>query len=198
MKMVLFQSDRNLEKGNDRTLPPGLFSLSSILFFIFLFTARADFLYSQSSENYTIGESAFNSGGNPSPILTSTNYTITLGSIGEGVAGFGMESASYGMETGFPTPYPPPGEVQNLHFTDRITLTWNAERSANGYYLYRGDLVDLPSNYGIRIEPPVTETHTTDEETPDPGDSFFYLLTAVNRIGEEGSKGSDSLGTPRP
>lgn len=197
MEMHLFHSDCNLNDGKAKIHRFELLSFSSLVFSIFLLTVGAPSLYSQSSENYDIEQSTFNSGGNPSPILSSLNYRMTLDSVGEGIVAVGVGSDSYEMETGFPSLYPPPGEVLNLLFTDKITLTWDAERSACGYYLYRGELVDLPFSYGSIVKPLITETYTTDEETPAPGGSFFFLLTAVNRIGEEGPKGSNSSGTPR-
>lgn len=198
MKISIFTSYATHNDGKEKTRRFGFLSFSLILFFLFLFAAGVPLLYSQSSENYGIEQSTFNSGGNPSPILLSPNYQMTLDAIGEGIVAVGAESASYGMDAGFPSPYPPPGEVLNLLFTDAITLSWDAERSACGYHLYRGALTDLPSSYGSIVKPLITETNTTDEETPAPGGSFFYLLTAVNRIGEEGPTGNDSSGNPRP
>jgi hypothetical protein len=35
------------------------------------------------------------------------------------------------------------------------------------------------------------------DAVPDPGQGFFYLVTARNRLAEEGTKGSTSAGVPR-
>jgi hypothetical protein len=59
------------------------------------------------------------------PALTSTNFTITLSSIGDGLAATGVSSASYQMDGGFVPPYPPPGEVLDLQFASKTTFAWD-------------------------------------------------------------------------
>jgi hypothetical protein len=56
----------------------------------------------QTSTNYQNKEHTVNAGGNPAPTLTSTNYSVTLSNIGEGMPRAGMSSAGYSMEGGLP------------------------------------------------------------------------------------------------
>ena len=156
----------------------------------------------QTSTSFTLEEHTFNSGGTPSQgvDLTSTSFTITLASIGDGVVATGLASSSFGMEVGFDAAYPPPGEVAAtcavgqpcLVFTDSETLTWPAERSAGVYNLYRDDTSD---GFGSCEEQDIAGTTTTDTATPTA--AFFYLVTVENRLAEEGTKGFQSNATER-
>lgn len=149
----------------------------------------------QQSTNFKLEEQAFNSGGNPEGgvVLSSTSFRITLDAIGESVAERGLGSASFGLDSGFVARYRPPGEVYELRFTDAVTLRWHAERSVGWYNLYR----DLMSNvstlgYGDCEQYDLTTETTTDTDTVPVDDGYFYLVTAENRLGEEGTKGFDS------
>lgn len=155
-------------------------------------------LIAQQSTNYTIEQGTFNSGGNPSPILTSTNNQITLDAVGDGINAVGLSGPSYGMDAGFPPDYRPPGEVLNLRFSNATTLTWNPEASVGSYNLYRGDRANLPGNYGAKVQSGLTSATTTDAIHPSSGQCLIYLVTASNRLNEEGTKGYTSSGTPRP
>ena len=152
----------------------------------------------QSSASFRIEQGIFNNGGNPAPVLTSTSYQLTLDSIGDALAASGLASASYGMDAGIPPAYPPPGEVLNLRFPAKTTLTWNPEISVGSYNLYRGDRAALPGNYGAKVQAGLTAPTATDSQTPSPGQCLIYLVTASNRLDEEGTKGTDSAGNPRP
>ena len=77
------------------------------------------------------------------------------------------------------------------------TLTWDPEASVGSYNVYRGTLSELPTTYGTNIEPGWTG-ETYPDTDPYGGESWFYLITASNRIAEEGTKGTDSSGTERP
>jgi hypothetical protein len=152
----------------------------------------------QSSTNYQNQEHTVNSGGNPSPVLTSTNYSVTLSSIGDGLSGPGMSSTGYSMDGGFPAPYPPPGEVLDLQFASKASFGWDPEVSVGSYSVYRGLVSGLSSGYGTCLAQGLTSTQATDATTPSAGQCFFYLVTAENRIAEEGTLGNQSNGTPRP
>lgn len=148
----------------------------------------------QESASYRLNEHVFNAGGHPEAgaILTSAGYRMTLDALGESVVGLGLSSASYRMEGSFAAGYPPPGEVHNLHFTDHTTLAWDAERSVGTYNLYRDLLGTLSGlGYGQCEEHGIQGEATTDPDTPDATDGFFYLVTARNRRGEEGTKGGE-------
>ena len=158
----------------------------------------------QTGTNFTLEESTLNAGGTPSQgvNLTSTSFSITLASIGDGVVATGLASSSFGMEVGFDAAYPPPGEVAAtcgvgqpcLVFTDSETLTWPAERSAGVYNLYRDDTSD---GYGNCEQQELAATTTTDAATPTSNNTFFYLVTVKNRLAEEGTKGFQSNTTER-
>ena len=152
----------------------------------------------QTSTNYQNKEHGINSGGTPAPGLASTNFTITLSSIGDGLSGAGMSSASYQMEGGFVPPYPPPGEVLNLRFTSATGFGWDPEASVGTYDVYTGLVSGLPSGYGTCLASGLAAPSATDATTPSSGQCFFYLATAKNRLAEEGTMGHKSDGAPRP
>jgi hypothetical protein len=148
----------------------------------------------QESASYRLNEHVLNAGGHPEAgvILTSAGYRMTLDALGESVVGRGLSSASYRMEGSFAAGYPPPGEVHNLRFTDDTTLVWDAERSVGTYNLYRDLLGALAGlGYGQCEEHGIENETTTDPDTPAAADGYFYLVTASNRRGEEGSMGED-------
>ena len=149
----------------------------------------------QESTSYRLREHTFNSGGHPSGglVLVSTSYKISLDTVGDSVAGRNLASTSYHMDGSFAVGYPPPGEVLGLRFTDSRTLVWKPEKSTGVYNLYR----DLMSNlsglgYGQCEQQDLTDETTTDTDEPQAGDGYFYLVTAENRLDEEGAKGQDS------
>ncbi len=155
----------------------------------------------QQSTSFTLEEHVFNAGGHPQAgtILTSASLQITLDAIGEGMAVTGLSSASFQLDGGFPTGYPPPGEVLDLRFSDATTLEWNPEGSIGSYSLYRDLLSSLSGlGYGMCLEPFLLIETTTDTDVPAaPGTGFFYLVTAENKLAEEGTKGFLSDATER-
>jgi len=156
----------------------------------------------QQSASFTLEEHVFNAGGHPQAgtIPTSASFQITLDALGEGLVAAPMTSASFQMEGGFGSAYAPPGEAENLQFTDATTLIWDPERSRGSYALYQG-LVTVPfgAGYGLCEQPPpilATETATV-TDLPGTGDALFFLVTARNTLAEEGPKGFDYLGVER-
>ena len=100
--------------------------------------------------------------------------------------------------SGFLAAYPPPGEVLNVSFTDSTSLIWGAERSVGAYNLYQGSVMNpFDPNYGICQQSGITTESATIAATPAPGDAIFVLVTAENRLLEEGTKGPDSAGSQR-
>ena len=161
--------------------------------FVFL----APLLFSQTSTNYQLTEYTFNNGGNPSPVLLSTSYSVTLDAIGDGLSAQGLASSSYGMDGGFGNAYPPPGEVLTLRFSDKDTLAWTPERSVGRYNLYRGTLGSF-TGYGTCFQGGIANPTWDDATIPGAGSGYFYLVTAENRINEEGIKGRNSGGSIQP
>jgi hypothetical protein len=82
-------------------------------------------------------------------VPASASRRITLDAIGEGVVSGTSSSASFLMEGGFVSPYPPPGEVNKLLFASKITLTWEPEQSVGKYNLYRDLISTLPGGFGF-------------------------------------------------
>jgi hypothetical protein len=156
----------------------------------------------QQSASYRLEEHALNAGGRPADGVeaTSVSYRITLDAIGQGVLGRDLSSASYRMDGGFVPAYPPPGEVTGVFLTDAVTLVWDPEPSAGHYNLYRDALTSLSGlGYGRCNRQRLTATTTTDPAVPSPpGEGYFYLVTAANRLHEEGTKGWDSFLDERP
>ena len=155
----------------------------------------------QSSPSHTQNEHVFNAGGRPAQavISTSPSFRISLDSIGEPVIGRAMTSASFRLGGGLGTAYPPPGEVDGLQLlADRQTLVWSAEPGSTVYNVYSGTLSSLPGGFGTCAVARVEDTSAVDAALPDPGAGFFYLVTGVNRLREEGTKGRTSSGAERP
>lgn len=148
----------------------------------------------QQSANHKLSDHVFNAGGHPAAgaVIASTNHRVTLDSIGESVMLPGLGSSSFVMDGGFAQCFPPPGEVPGLRFTDAVTLAWRPERSVGDYSLYRGLLSTLPGlGYGACAQQDLAGETATDTDPVPVGDGFFYLVTASNRLGEEGTKGTD-------
>ena len=98
------------------------------------------------------------------------------------------------MDAGLVPAYPPPREVTGLVFLDDDTLHWDPEPSVGVYNLYRDTLPALPEGgYGSCDQQGLTTTGATDvAPPPGVGDGYFYLVTAENRLAEEGTKGFDT------
>ncbi len=154
----------------------------------------------QSSASYQLDEMVFNSGGHPfnGTVLASANYQIRFDSLGENIVGLPMSSPSYSIDSGFGTAYLPPGETTGLRFDTRDTLSWDPERSAGSYNLYRDAIAAVSGGeYGQCSQQGLVAATATDSDPVTLGGGFFYLVTVENRLQEEGSKGADSAGTAR-
>jgi hypothetical protein len=157
--------------------------------------------WAQQSASYRLSDQVFNAGGHPADaaVPSSASYRITVDAIGEAPVVTGMASAAYKMSGGFAGAYLPPREVAAecdgdpqatcLRFTDKQTLVWPPQRSDGSYNLYREDAcaaTDLPDEVA------------SFPETPLSGQLYKLLVTAENRLGEEGPRGYDSSGHQRP
>jgi hypothetical protein len=158
--------------------------------------------WGQESPSYRLTEHSFNAGGRPNDggTASSASFLLSLDALGQETVGRPLGSASYRMEGGFVSAYPPPGEATGLLFLDADTLAWDPEPSAGHYNLYRDLLSSLAGlGYGQCEEHGLTTTTTTDTDIPSPaGEGYFYLVTAANRLREEGTKGWDSDLGERP
>ena len=168
--------------------------------FLVLLLVAALPAWAQQSASYRLDEHVVNAGGHPANgvELTSPSYRISLDALGNAVAGGVLAGPSYHVEGGFVPAYPPPGEVPALLFTGRDDLEWGHERYVGHYNLYRDPLAALPGlGYGVCRDHHLGSAAYNDPDLPGTGDGLFYLVTAVNRLGEEGPKGWDHAGTPR-
>jgi len=81
--------------------------------------------------------------------------------------------------------------------TDHQTLVWDPERSIGTYNLYRG-VLDSPAGYGDCEQQDLESETTEDSSQPPTGAGYFYLITASNRLDDEGTLGWDSVDAERP
>jgi len=152
-------------------------------------------LLAQESASFRLNEHTFNAGGTPDQgvLLTSASFQVSLCAVGESVRDPELTSASFGMKVGFVPTYAPPGEVANLRFTDSTTVAWDGERSVGVYHLYQGTVSDpFDPSYGTCNQPDIPIETTSVTSTPTTGQVLFLLVTAKNRLDEEGTKGKDS------
>jgi hypothetical protein len=154
----------------------------------------------QESPSYKLAEHVFNAGGRPvdGTLASSASYRLTMEAIGDAAVGAGLQGPSYHADAGFGFCYPPPGEVRSLWFSDHDNLHWDPERSVGDYALYRDLMSHLSGGgYGSCEQHGLTLASTKDSSSPPADDGFFYLVTARNRLREEGTKGRDSDGLER-
>lgn len=166
-----------------------------------LAAAGSGAVFAQTSPSYTLTEQALNAGGHPAQgaTLASGSYRIRLDALGGPVARAGLSSASYRADAGFVAGYPPPGEVAGLRIAaDKKTWSWISERSVGTYDVYRDLLQTLPGSYGTCLLASLATNAWLDASTPPLGKGWFYLVTAKNRLREEGTKGRASSGAERP
>ena len=154
----------------------------------------------QQSPSHTIEEHTFNAGGHPAAGINpaSGSHRISLGSIGDPFPLQRFFGASSTLDGGFVLRYPPPREIQNVLFPTQTTLVWERDPASDLFNLYRGLISTLPGlGYGPCAQAGLTVNTYTDAVLPGVGAGFFYLVTAENRLGEEGTKGFDSAGHVR-
>ena len=167
---------------------------------ILLILLSTPLLFAQQSASFRLDEHVVNLGGRPDDGVTasSASFRMSLDSLGEAAVRMGLSSSSFRMDGSFGSAYPPPGEVLGLRFSDTTTLVWDPEKSVGVYDVYRDALAALSGGgYGTCWQQDLVGTTTTDPDVPGSGGGYFYLVTAENRLGEEGTKGSDSGGGPR-
>ena len=92
---------------------------------------------------------------------------------------------------------PPPGEVRNQIWTDATTMVWDHEPSLGTYNLYRDLIGALPGGFGACFQSGIATESATDAALPAVGDGWFYIVTARNNLGQEGTKGFQSNGAER-
>ncbi len=155
----------------------------------------------QESTSFKIQAAVLNAGGRPlggaSP--ASPAFLIRPDAIGEGLVAGPLGSASYRLSSGFVHSFPPPGEVQNLIFTDEVTLEWDPQAMAAHYHLYRsGPMGPFTATLPIAdcLPPDVAGTTTTSTQSPALHQAYFYLVNAVSLTNTEGPKGTNGVHCP--
>ncbi len=155
----------------------------------------------QSSASFQLDEHVLNAGGRPAggTVSTSVSFTMSLDSIGDGLAGRALSSASFRMDGGFAAAYPPPGEVLGLRLLpDHQSLIWSHEPASTAYNVYKATISTLPGGaYGQCAVSRVPGNTWADNATPVSSGGFFYLVTGENRLWDEGTKGHASSGVER-
>ena len=152
----------------------------------------------QQSASHLLEEHVLNAGGHPQPFGSepaSASHRLTLGSIGDPFGMGRLFGSSMLLDGGFVITYPPAGEVEDLLFTNRTTLVWDAHPAAGRYNVYRDTLAALGSlGYGACAQQDLIAPTATEVLSPPSGSGFFFLVTVENRLFEEGTKGFDSSG----
>jgi hypothetical protein len=84
-----------------------------------------------------------------------------------------------------------PQAVENLRWPTKTRLSWDAELNATEYHVYRDAFTTLGyDHFGVcrdDLDPNRTDEQLDDFDTPAPGAGFFYLITAEDTLGAEGS-----------
>ena len=156
----------------------------------------------QTSADYKLTEFTVNGGGDPNQgnYAGSAHYRVRLDAVGDAVVSPGtLSSASHRMNGGFVADDPPPGEVLQLTIDkDKQTLRWRPEKSIGSYNLYRDLLTNITGSFGTCFQSRIANETWTDASTPPGKNGYFYLVTARNRLDEEGPKGYRSSGAEEP
>lgn len=94
-----------------------------------------------------------------------------------------------------------PSEVRNLSWSSKTSLVWisPADRGCFEGLFYDTLRTTTPASFATAtcIEAQDTDTQADDDETPGPGQVFFYLIRADNDCPGLGSLGAGSDGVPR-
>ncbi|MBP7146527.1 MAG: hypothetical protein KBD01_03210 [Acidobacteria bacterium] len=154
----------------------------------------------QSSASFRLAEHALNAGGHPLDGIrpASANFRAGAGAIGDAALRRGAASTSFRLDGGFTARYGPPSEVAGVRVhADHRTVSWDGQPAATAFNVYRDALPALPGSSGACLASRVGGVAWVDAASPAPGTGWFYLVSAENRLWEEGSLGSRSDGTER-
>jgi hypothetical protein len=153
----------------------------------------------QSSANYDASEQVLNAGGAPAggQELVSPQYRLSLASLGDPLAVGLLSSAQYSIAGTLVASNRPPGEVLHLRWNSSTELAWDPEAASARYNLYRAALTALPGGYGTCLQPALGSPVANETAVPPAGQGWFYLVAAETPLGEEGTLGNASNGSPR-
>jgi len=162
---------------------------------IFLCLLLGGLALAQESAHFKVKGPVLNGGGDPQGGMdpSSASYKLRPDALDEAAAASSLSSVAFRMGGGFVLSFPRPGEINNLAFSDSVTLTWNADPFAAHYHLYRTP--EMGPGMGVSpsadcLQPDVPSASTTDAGAPSLGRAYFYGATAVNCIRLEGPHGS--------
>lgn len=166
---------------------------------VLLLAATLGPVHAQSSATYRLSESTLNAGGHPSQGLSmaSASNRVSLDAIGDTISGGSSSSASYQLGAGFSTRYRSPGEIGNLRFQSRVALLWDDDPSTGTYNVYRDTLSTLPAGAGACLQSGIQGASYIASAVPTTGTGWFFLVTAENLLGEEGTLGTGAGGLAR-
>jgi len=151
----------------------------------------------QSGATYRLEEHVLNAAGHPEGggSMSGASFRVTLDAVGDAVAPRTIQGSSHVLDSGFGSAYPPPREVTGLSFATKTDLAWTPEPSVGVYNLYRGLRSTLAGlGYGSCAQQGLTVPGASDTDPVPSGDGYFYLVTAENRLAEEGTKGFQASG----
>jgi hypothetical protein len=85
--------------------------------------------------------------------------------------------------------------------TEVMTLSWNVEPRSVSYEVYRGGTTEISARFFGACQnsrdPDPTDTSFDDDEAPQPGELWGYLVIGVDATGARGRAGVDSSGRQR-
>lgn len=148
----------------------------------------------QQGSSFVLTDHTFNQGGRPLDGTTaaSPNLVLSLDAIGSGLRPAHMAGSFFTSEGGFVATLAPPGEVERLRFDSKVAMVWDPDARGLAYNVYRGTLATSASCNEALV---AGTSHTA---TGTPGAAWFYLVTSVNGVAEESTRGFGSNGTERP
>jgi fibronectin type 3 domain-containing protein/streptogramin lyase len=159
--------------------------------------------------NASLGATSYNiyygtTSGGPYPNkLSTTNTSYTVTGLSNGITYyFVVTSINAGGESGYSnsanvTPEPPPPAPSNLVATAghaQVSLSWNASTGATGYNIYYGTTAGGP--YTINGGS-TTNTNATVSGLSN-GTPYYFVVTAVNSLGEESGYSNQASANPQP
>lgn len=155
----------------------------------------------QESPSFRVDRSALNAGGRPAQGATaaSPSFRVSVDALGDAFASGSAAGPATRLDGGLLAGWRPPGEVRGLLFSAVTSLSWEPERSVGSYRVFRAALADAggPAAPACLLQD-LQGTTATDGGTPGADAGFFYLIVAVNRLGEAGTPGFAGDGTERP
>ena len=132
-----------------------------------------------------------------SAVLQSSSYRVSRSSLGMPSGRDPVTGTSVAASNDWTATLRPALEVRRLRFADARTLTWDLDRSLGSYRVYRGDLESIVGMPAACIGTAPNGQGFDAPEIPAAGQGQFFLVTAVDAAGVEGTAGTASGGAAR-